>query len=130
MNTNLFSKINTWFKEVVMDKKRLFIIAGGVILVLIVATILLVSCNKKDGTEATAEAVVYPAWQYTTVVARCEYDRNTQDTVCTTRDGISTATNLLAAKGAEGWELVSVFGANNDGKTMSVFAFKRPANPD
>ncbi len=112
-----------------MDKKRLFIIAGGVILVLIVATILLVACNKKDETEV-AEAVVYPAWQYTTVVARCEYDRNTQDTVCTTKDGISTATNLLAAKGAEGWELVSVFGANNDGKTMSVFAFKRPANPD
>lgn len=114
-----------------MDKKRLIIIASGVILVIIVATILLVSCGKKDATGAKAESVVYPAWQYTTVVARCEYDRNTQDVVCTSKDGIATTSSLLASKGAEGWELVSIFGASNsDGKTMSVFAFKRPADPE
>jgi len=130
MKTTLFSKISTWFKEVFMDKKRVFIIAGAVVLVLVAGTFLLVACGNKNAAETvTPEAVVYDPWEYTTVVAACTYDRGTKDVVCATDAGETMVGNLLKDKGAEGWELASSFTATGSGNNVTVFAFKRLVNP-
>ncbi len=113
-----------------MTKKRWLYVAGGVILVLVIGTILLLSGGKKDASEATAEAVVYPRWEYTTVIAQCQYDRGSKDVVCATSEGESWVSNLLAQKGAEGWELASSFTATGSGNTVTAFAFKRLVDPE
>ncbi len=113
-----------------MNKKRLFIIAGVVILVLIAGTVLLVGCGKKDAAETvTPEAVVYDPWEYSTVVVTCTYDRGSKDVVCASDSGETMVGNLLASKGAEGWELAASFNASGSGNNVTVFAFKRPVNP-
>lgn len=113
-----------------MNKKRLFILAGGIILVLIIGTILLVSCGKNDAADgAKAETVVYDPWEYTSLVAKCEYDRNSKDVVCNTSDGLTTVNNLLITMGKQGWELGATFTASGSGNTMTVFSFKRLVNP-
>ena len=128
MKTTLFSKISTWLKEVFVDKKRLFIIAGAAILVLVAGTVLLVACGNKDAA-VTPEAVVYDPWEYSTVVATCSYDRGSKDVVCATDSGETMVSNLLAGKGAEGWELAASFNASGSGNNVTVFAFKRLVNP-
>ncbi len=113
-----------------MDKKRLFIIAGAAILVLVAGTVLLVACGNKDAAgTVTPEAVVYDPWEYSTVVATCSYDRGSKNVVCATDSGETMVSNLLAGKGAEGWELAASFTATGSGKEVTVFAFKRPVNP-
>ncbi len=113
-----------------MDKKRLFIIAGAAILILVAGTILLVGCGNKDAAETvTPEAVVYDPWEYTTVVATCVYDRGSKNVVCATDSGETMVGNLLASKGTEGWQLAATFNASGSGNNVTVFAFKRPVNP-
>lgn len=130
MKTTLFSKLSMWFKEAFMDKKRLFIIAGAAILILVAGTILLVGCGNKDAAETvTPEAVVYDPWEYTTVVATCVYDRGSKNVVCATDSGETMVGNLLASKGTEGWQLAATFNASGSGNNVTVFAFKRQVNP-
>ncbi len=113
-----------------MNKKRLFMLAGGIILVLIIGTILLVSCGKNDAADgANAEAIIYDPWEYTSLVAKCEYDRSSKDVICSTNDGLTSVTNLLSSMGVQGWELGATFTATGGGNTMTVFSFKRPVNP-
>ncbi len=115
-----------------MDRKRLFYIAGAVILILIISTSLLLKTGKKDASKAAdpnnpeaEQAMLYDPWEYTTVMAECEYDNGTATFVCAIGDRHQLMPNLLEEKGREGWELADIYNRSYGDRLMTLFAFKR-----
>lgn len=119
-----------------MDRKRLMYIAGAIILVLIVGTMMLLKIGKKDVPKkvndpkapVAAPVVVYDPWEYSTVLAECSYDGGSKDVVCLQGNDHMLIPNLLASKGQQGWELAGVYNMALQEKNMTMFAFKRPLN--
>ena len=108
---------------------RRFLYAVGVLVVVVVVIILLVSSCGRNGEDGTAKVInsKYGVWEYITVVGKCEYDKNAGDAVCAVgKDGgLQYISSLLNAKGAEGWELVSIYSTRDGEGSVSTFIFKR-----
>jgi hypothetical protein len=107
--------------------RNLAIVAGGVLLLVVIAVILLTSGGTKD-----SKGKSFPKnasrWEYTTTVARCNFDKSTNKMICQMLDtkDQTEMSGMLANMGNDGWELMDMSSSSDKSGPMQAFTFKRP----
>jgi hypothetical protein len=108
--------------------RKLAMIAAGVVALVVLAVVLLTTGSHSGASTVSAKSTGSSKWEYTTVLARCSYDKSTGKMICNRMPkGDSTDINgVLTEMSKSGWDLVGVSSGNDKGGPMSAFVFKKP----
>jgi hypothetical protein len=102
---------------------RKYTIVAAIVVCLLLAGLVLVSCSK--GESVSKDAKTLPKGQYTTVMARCGLDKQSSTLICRRllQHDETTIDGLITEKTKEGYTLVSTVTSRDKSGEVTAFTF-------